>query len=111
MADPVRLDLDQNVLGGTAPGLRALGIDAVSAQEAGRCGLPDPDQLAFATADGRVLVTFDQDYLALHAGGTSHAGIAWCHPTRYKVGQLIHALEILHGVLTAAEMIDNLEYL
>lgn len=111
MADPVRFYLDQNVTGGTAPGLRALGIDAVSAQEAGRCGLPDPDQLAFATAEGRVLITFDQDFLTLHAGGTPHAGIAWCHPTKYTVGQLIRELEILHGVLTAAEMMNNLEYL
>jgi uncharacterized protein with PIN domain len=111
VADRIRFYLDQNVLGGTAPGLRALGIDAVSAQEAGRCGLPDPDQLAFATADGRVLVTFDQDFLALHAAGVAHAGIAWCHPTKYAVGQLVHALEIVHGAATPAEMVNHVEYL
>jgi len=111
VADPVRYYLDQNVLGGVAPGLRVLGIDAVTAQELGRCGLPDPDQLAFATAEGRVLVTFDQDFLVLHASGISHAGIAWCHPTKYGVGALIHALAILHGVLAADEMVNNVEYL
>ncbi len=111
MADPIRFFLDQNVLGGTAPWLRALGIDVVSAQELGRCGLPDPDQLAFATTEGRVVVTFDRDYLALHTSGVPHTGITWCRQDKYGVGQLIHALEILHGVMTAAEMIDHLEYL
>ena len=111
MADPVRFYLDQNILGGTAPGLRALGVDVVSAQELGRCGLPDPDQLAFATTEGRVIVTFDQDYPVLHAGGAQHAGIAFCHPTKYTVGQLIRALEILHGVLAAEDMLNHVEYL
>jgi hypothetical protein len=58
-----------------------------------------------------VIVTSDQDYLVLHASGASHAGIAWCHPTKYGVGQLIRALEILHGVLTADDMLNHVEYL
>ena len=107
----MRFYLDQNIHGGTAPGLRAAGIDVVSAQEAGRCGLPDADQLAFAAAEGRVLVTFDQDYLVLHAAGTPHTGIAWCRPTKYSVGQLIHELVVLHGVLTADDMLNHVEYL
>ncbi|MDB5307260.1 MAG: hypothetical protein JWO38_1462 [Gemmataceae bacterium] len=111
MANPVRFYLDQNVFGGTVAGLRALEIDVLSAQEAGRCGLPDPDQLAFASAEGRVIVTFDQDYSVLHAAGVPHAGSGWCHPTKYSVGQLVRALEILHGVLTAAEMVSQVEYL
>lgn len=111
MSDPIRYYLDQNILGGTAPGLRARGIDVVSAQELGRCGLPDPDQLAFATTEGRVIVTFDQDYLVLHAGREQHAGVAFCHPDKYTVGQLIDALEVLHGVLIADDMLNHVEYL
>lgn len=111
MADPVRFFLDQNIHGGTARGLRALGIDVVTAQELGRCGLPDDKQLAFALAEGRVLVTNDQDFLTLHASGLPHAGIAWCHPDKYAVGQLIHALEIVHGAMTPAELANHVEYL
>jgi hypothetical protein len=111
VAEPIRFYLDQNILGGVAPGVRSRGIDIVSAQEAGRCGLSDPDQLAFATAEGRVLVTYDQDVLALHATGIPHAGIAWCHPSKYSLGQLIDALEILHGVLGPDEMVNHVEYL
>ena len=111
MADPIKFYLDQNIVGGTAPGLRALGIDVISAHEAGKCGLPDPDQLAFATSEGRVIVTYDPDYMALHATGVPHTGIARCHATKYSVGGLIHALDILHGVSTAAQMVDHLEHI
>jgi hypothetical protein len=111
MAEPIRFFLDENVHGGTAPGLRARGIDAITVQEAGRAGLPDADQLAFAAADGRVLVTHDQDYLAIHATGVPHAGIAWCHPDAYSVGQLIDALAVVHGAATPDEMLNHVEYL
>ena len=40
--------------------LRQLGHDVLTSPEAGRDGTPDPDQLAFATADGRVLVTHNR---------------------------------------------------
>jgi hypothetical protein len=43
--------------------LRRRGIDVLTAQEAGRNALPDPDQLAFATSEARVLVTFDPYFL------------------------------------------------
>jgi len=61
VADPIRYYLDQNVYGAVASGLRQHGIDVLTAQEAGRCGLPDAEQLAFATAEERVMVTFDPD--------------------------------------------------
>lgn len=111
MADPIRYFLDQNVHGGTGPGLRARGVDAVSAQDLDRCGLPDPDQLAFATAAGRVLVTHDTDFLVLHAAGVPHAGIAWMPAPRASVGPLIAALAVLHAVYEAHEMVDRVEYL
>ena len=76
-----------------------------------RSGDSDPDQLAFATVEGRVIVTFDQDYLAIHATGIPHTGIVFCHPDAYSLGQLIHQLEIVHGAMTPAEMVDHLEYL
>jgi hypothetical protein len=111
VADPVRYFFDQHVDPAVAAGLRRLGIDVLTAQDAGRCGLDDPDQLAFATAEGRVVVTFDSDYIALHAAGTSHAGIAWAPHGKHAIGYLVGALEILHGVYTADDMRNNLEYL
>jgi hypothetical protein len=111
VAGPIRYYLDQHVQGAVGSGLRQHGIDVLTAQDAGRCGLPDPDQLAFATAEGRVMVTYDPDYLALHNAGTPHAGIAWCPMTKYGVGPLIQALLLVHGVLDADAMRGRVEYL
>jgi hypothetical protein len=83
----------------------------LTAHDAGRCGFPDLDQLAFALAEGRVVVSFDPDYLALNASGVAHAGIAWCPATKYSVGRLIDALELLHAIVTADEMMNHVEYL
>lgn len=111
MAEPIRYFLDQCVWGAVVSGLRQHSIDVLTAQEAGRCGLPDPDQLAFATAEERVLVTFDPDYLALHNSGTPHAGIAWCPSMKYRIGHLLQMLVLLHGVSDRDEMRNRVEYL
>jgi hypothetical protein len=103
--------MDQHFPGPASQGLRRHGIDVLTAQEAGRCGLPDADQLAFATTEDRVMVTFDTDYSALHQSGVAHAGIAWCPEQKYSVGQLIQALLLLHGVLDRDAMRNHVEYL
>jgi hypothetical protein len=111
LADSIRYYFDQHLQGSVAAGLRQHGVDVLTAQEAGRCGLPDPDQLAFATADARVMVTFDSDYLALHHAGVRHAGIAWCPAAKYRIGQLVRMLLLLHGVVDRDAMRNHVEYL
>ena len=111
MAEPVRYYFDQHYPSPVATSLRRRGIDVLTAQEAGRCGVPDPDQLKFATANERVVVTFDPDYLALHSSGVQHAGIAWCHMLKYSIGQLIFMLVLLHAVLDRNDMKNRVEYL
>lgn len=111
MGDPVRFYFDQHMNPKVAAGLRLRGVDVLTAQDAGRCGYDDPDQLAYATAAGRVMVTFDVDYITLHNAGTGHAGIAWAREDKYSIGGLINVLHLLHGVYTAADMTDRLEYL
>jgi hypothetical protein len=83
----------------------------LTSQEANRCGLSDPDQLAFATAQERVMVAFDSDFLVLHQAGIQHGGIAWCPEQKYSIGQLIQALLLLHGVLDRDSMRNHVEYL
>ena len=111
MADSVRFFFDQHIDPAVAAGLRRRGIDVLTAQEAGRCGIDDPEQLAFATVENRVVVTFDRDYLALNSAGIRHAGIAWAPAKKHSIGYLINALEIIHGVMTADDMKDHLECL
>lgn len=110
-AEPIRFFMDQHFPGPVSQGVRRHGVDVLTAPEAGRCGLPDAGQLAFATAEGRVMVTFDTDFLALHRSGVPHAGIAWCPEQKYSIGQLIHALLLVHGVLDRDAMRNHVEYL
>jgi predicted nuclease of predicted toxin-antitoxin system len=111
MADAIRFFFDQHIQSAVTTGLRQHGVDVLTAHDAARCGLPDFDQLAFATATGRVVVTFDTDYLALDATGIQHSGIAWCPAMKYSIGQLIQAILVLHGVLNSDDMRNHVEYL
>lgn len=111
MAEPIQFFMDQHIPAAVSHGLTRHGVDVLAAQDAGRCGMPDIDQLAFATANRRVLVSFDPDYLALHLAGTAHAGIAWCPAQKHGVGQLIQAQLLIHGVLDRDSMQNHVEYL
>jgi predicted nuclease of predicted toxin-antitoxin system len=84
VADPIRYFFDQHMPSAVAHGLHLRVIDVLTAQDAGRCGLADADQLQFATAEERVMVTYDPDYLALAASAIQHAGIAYFHATKYS---------------------------
>lgn len=54
-----RLLLDENVHERLAEALRQRGFDAVTANEVGRKGRPDSEQLEFAISQGRALLTFN----------------------------------------------------
>jgi len=59
--------------------LRAHGHDVVTVMEVGRRGRSDADQLAYATAEGRALITFNRDdFRMLHRRDATHAGILTC---------------------------------
>lgn len=111
MAEPIRFYMDQHFPAAVSYGLRRHGVDVLTAQEAGRCGLSDQEQLEFATAEERVVATFDTDFLALHQAGVPHAGIAWCQEHKHGIGQFIQALLLVHGVLDRDGMRNHVEYL
>jgi len=111
MHERIQFYLDQHIPFAVAEGLRRRGVDTLTSQEAGQCGLPDIDQLKFATKHQRVTVTFDSDYLFLASSGFHHAGIAWCPLGKHTVGRLVSALLLIHGVLNQEEMQDHVEFL
>jgi len=60
--------------------LHARGIDCVTTRDAGNLDFSDEAQLAFATSQGRAILTFNhKDFLQLvkqwHKTGRAHAGI------------------------------------
>jgi hypothetical protein len=110
-AEPIRFFFDHHMWRAVTVGLRRQGIDVMTAEEAGLAEDDDPVLLSFATAERRMLMTFDRDFFALHNRGVPHAGIAWCPALKYRIGPLIGQLRLVHGVYTADEVVNHLEYL
>lgn len=89
-------------------GLRRRGIDAVTTYEAGLHPAPDAEILRVATAQGRIIVTSDADFLALHRF-THHAGIVRIARTR-SIGAIIEVLLLIHDVMEPGDMENQVEY-
>ena len=76
----IRLYLDEDFHPGIAAAIRQNGHDCLSAVEAGALGVTDEAQLAFATAQGRCIVSFNAADFATLAKewantGRPHAGV------------------------------------
>lgn len=107
----VRFYFDEMLSYEIAERLRHQGIDVLTTPEAGNIGLRDVDQLSFALDQRRVLVTRDEDYLIIHAKGVPHAGIAYYKQEVRSAKEIAEALILIHGVLSAEEMQNQVEYL
>jgi predicted nuclease of predicted toxin-antitoxin system len=82
--------------------LRELGHDVLTVQEAENRADPDPQVLAFATAENRAVVTLNRkDFFRLHRLDSQHGGIIACSDDRQRerLAQNIH------------DAIDNLDSL
>ena len=96
--------------------LRARGIDVQTALEAMMIERPDEDHLAYATAQGRVLCSFNVgDFYRLHTyymtQHQSHAGMVLARQQQYAVGEYMRRVLRLMAHLTAAEMHNRVEFL
>jgi uncharacterized protein with PIN domain len=107
----IRYHLDEHMHPAVAAGLRRRGVDVTTTLGARLTGASDEDQLAFAAAQGRVLVTRDRHFLVLDREGVAHAGIAFWHSKRRNVGQLVLDLVLLWRGASAEEMRGRVEYL
>src|SRR5688572_11085079 len=94
-----RLLTDEDFNGDILRGLlaRVPGLDVVRAQDIGLSGAPDPDVLARAAAEGRILLTHDRKTMVGHAcarvaDGEVMPGVLLISQ-RAAIGQAIHDLE------------------
>lgn len=94
-----------------AAGLRQRGVDVTTTSDASLTGASDEEQLAYALREGRVIVTHDRDFARQHTMGFPHAGIAYCHQSKYRLGELIRAILLLHECLSTEEIEGKLEFL
>lgn len=111
MTDRIRVHLDENVDPAEADGLRRRGVDVTTTPQVGLMSASDEKQLEFALAEGRTLVTHDEDFLAFGKGGVTHSGIAYCHPPLHSIGQIISALLLIRDCMTPEEMKNHVELL
>ncbi len=103
--------LDEHIPKAVVEGLRRHDIDVLTVQDAGRVGDPDRKQLAFAALKRRVLVTFDDDFLALDASGAPHSGIVFSQAGRRSMGELIESLVLIANVIEPKEMRNHIEFI
>jgi predicted nuclease of predicted toxin-antitoxin system len=103
--------LDEHVPRAIADGLRRRGIDASTTVEAGLRSATDEAHLAYARAQGRVMVTCDRDFLVLASRGQLHAGIVYYPYGRYPVGEVIRQLVRLWEQHSAEDMLNRVEFL
>jgi hypothetical protein len=84
-------------------GLRSLGHDVLTVQEAGNAGLgiDDREVLTFATERNRAVITINRrDFIRLHATQPDHAGIIVCTQGPDTDGQAKRIHEAIASVAT-----------
>lgn len=96
----VRVYTDEMITPRLAEVLRHRGYDVTSTQREGRAGkkIPDSDQLAYATADGRAIYTFNvQDFLQLdarwHSAARAHVGIIFSEDLNTTLDEMANRLQ------------------
>jgi predicted nuclease of predicted toxin-antitoxin system len=107
----MKFHTDENVATAVALGLRRRGFDVTTTAEANLLGISDEQQLAYCLREARVMISHDEDVLRIAAAGTPHAGIAYCHQNKYKVGGLLLKLLALAGRVTDEEIRGRVEFL
>jgi predicted nuclease of predicted toxin-antitoxin system len=111
MARTIRFHLDENCDPRIAAGLRLHGVDITTTPEAGLLQAADDEQLAFAIAEGRVLLTQDTDFLRITAAGRESPGVVFFHAQQGSIGQVIRGVLLIREVYEPEEMRNRVEYL
>ncbi len=111
MPRTIQFHLDESCPSGLADGLRLHGVDVTTTQDAHLGGVTDPEQLAYAHAEGRILFSRDSDFIAIHRSGADHSGIIYCHQRRRSLGEIIRRLVLAWEVYEPAEFRGRLDYI
>jgi predicted nuclease of predicted toxin-antitoxin system len=111
LVSAIRLYFDEGVQVAVAEQLRLRGIDAVHIRDLGLRGDSDINHLQRASEMGRVVCTFDYDFIRLHKQGIQHQGIIIAQHATTTIGDWVRGLELICGVLSADDMKSRVEYL
>ena len=106
----IKFHLDENVDHAVAHRLRLRGLDVTTATDADLIAATDPDHIAFALAENRVIFTQDQDFLRHHSAGDEHAGIVYSQQGVRSIGEIVRHLHFLSDCLEPRDMRGKLEF-
>ena len=106
----VRFYVDEHVPKAVVGGLRRRGIEVIRVPDVGLLGHDDDDHLAFAREQGAVIYTQDADFLRFASASDDHAGVAYA-PQGRSIGDVIRGLVLIAEILTAEDMVGQVEYL
>jgi hypothetical protein len=113
----IRLYLDEDCMDhDLVHALAVRGLDVTTALAQNMIEQPDEAHLMFATAQGRVLYSFNVgDFYHLHtqflSTGRSHTGIILAQQQRFMIGQQMRRILKVASILSAQEMHNRLEFL
>jgi endonuclease V-like protein UPF0215 family len=113
----IRLYMDEDSMShALVRALKARGVDVTTALEEGMINRSDEAHLEYATAQGRVLCTFNvADFYHIHtaflAEDKNHAGIVLVQQQQYTVGEQMRRLLRLMSVQSAEAMQNQVEFL
>ncbi|MGH2534404.1 MAG: DUF5615 family PIN-like protein [Thermomicrobiales bacterium] len=107
----IRFQFEEHISHAVADALRKQGVDVRTATEAGLLSTPDAVILTRASAEGRVVVTHDDDFLRLGNEPQPHAGIAYCAQRARSIGELVEALLLISNAMEPDEIAGRVYYL
>jgi predicted nuclease of predicted toxin-antitoxin system len=110
MADRIRFHLDEHVDPAIATALRRAGIDVTTTIGAGLRTKDDETHLQFARAEGRIIVTRDQDFFRFASGTLNHSGIAF-YTANQSIREIIEGLILIYEVMAPKEMAGRVDYI
>jgi predicted nuclease of predicted toxin-antitoxin system len=96
---------DTHIAKAVAIQLRDQGIDVVRSEEVGMATASDLELLAYASQEGRVLLSCDDDFRTLHftwmAQGKSHTGIIKLDQEKHcqNIGRIVKLVALFHALV------------
>ena len=107
--------MDVHIPAAISDGLRRNGLDVVTSQEDQTRTADDEELLVRATALGRLLFTYDEDFLTIsaawHHSGKHFPGILFAAQTGMSIGRTIADIQLIAEVCSPEEVADQVIYL
>ena len=111
----IRLYMDHNVPRAIIDGLRARGVDVITAFEDGASELSDPELSDRSAELGRVLFTRDysllQEATKRQKNSEFFHGVIYAHQLRVSIGMCIRNLEIIAKVGEPEDLLNRVQFL